>query len=60
MDRKAREDKAHSEHERALQEYSVRTLPLGRDRAHSEYWAFPHDDRCDDTPLAPLLCIPSP
>lgn len=32
------------EHERALQEYFVRTSPIGEDRFHNKYWMFSCDD----------------
>lgn len=45
MEQRDKDDRAAMQHERTLQEYFVRTLPLGSDRNHSRYWAFAGDDR---------------
>eukprot|EP01038_Epipyxis_sp_PR26KG_P006434 gene6434-8854_t len=45
LDAKSKEDRAISQHEKALQEYFVRTSPIGSDRDHSLYWTFQGDDR---------------
>ncbi len=44
IETKAKEDKLTSQHERALQEYFVRTEPIGSDRNHSLYWHFVGED----------------
>lgn len=44
IESKAKEDKASSQHERALQEYFVRTEPIGTDRNNSIYWHFIGED----------------
>lgn len=41
----AKEDRQTSQYERALQEYFVRTTPIGTDRNHNSYWSFVGDDR---------------
>lgn len=41
---KAKEDKLASKHEKALDDYFVRTEPLGSDRYHRTYWKFMADD----------------
>ena len=41
----AKEDRQTSQYERALQEYFVRTTPIGSDRRHTTYWSFVGDDR---------------
>lgn len=45
LDVQAKEDKQTSKYERALQEYFVRTTPIGSDRHHNTYWSFVGDDR---------------
>jgi hypothetical protein len=45
MEIQAKEDKQASQHERALQEYFVRTTPIGFDRFRNSYWSFTGDDR---------------
>lgn len=40
----AKEDKINSMHERTLQEYFVRTMPIGKDRFNNQYWVFNGDD----------------
>jgi hypothetical protein len=40
----AKEDKQASQYERALQEYFVRTTPIGTDRHNNAYWSFAGDD----------------
>ncbi len=38
LESKAEEDRAASQHERALQEYFVRSSPIGEDRFKNQYW----------------------
>eukprot|EP01034_Spumella_vulgaris_P023030 gene23030-29219_t len=45
METKTAEDRAASQHERALGEYFVRTTPIGSDRFHNTYWSFIGDER---------------
>lgn len=40
IETKAKEDKVSTQHEKALQDYFVRTEPIGTDRNHSVYWQF--------------------
>lgn len=54
MDVQAKEDKQASQHERALQEYFVRTTPIGSDRHQNTYWSFVGDDRLFVQSRAPL------
>ena len=65
LELQAKEDKLASQHERALQEYFVRTTPIGSDRHRSSYWAFAGDDRLfvqTREPLQPedLVACPLP
>ena len=45
LETQAKEDKLASQHEKALQEYFVRTTPIGTDRYYNTYWSFAGDDR---------------
>ena len=45
MEVQAKEDKQASQYERALQEYFVRTTPIGSDRNCNTYWSFVGDGR---------------
>lgn len=45
LETKAEEDRVANQHERALQEYFVRTSPIGTDRFHNQYWSFVGDER---------------
>jgi hypothetical protein len=45
MELQAKEDRQRSQYERALQEYFVRTTPMGSDRYNNTYWSFGGDNR---------------
>ena len=45
IETQAKEDRQTSQYERALNEYFVRTTPIGTDRKHNSYWSFVGDDR---------------
>lgn len=45
LETQAKDDKLASQHERALQEYFVRTVPIGSDRYNNSYWSFTGDNR---------------
>lgn len=44
MGLQAKEDRQASQYERALQEYFVRTTPIGSDRHNNTYWSFVGDN----------------
>ena len=44
LDEKTESDKNESEMQRALNEYTIRTEPLGYDKFRNEYWAFNGDE----------------